>query len=501
MRFESAARRSRNTRLACFAAAWLLFVVGGCSSEHVGDRPNVLFILAEDQGAHLGALGTAGLETPQIDDLAGRGMLFTQAFTVYPVCSASKASLYTGRHPHEHGLRGNTANLFKPADEVTPEDRTHPLYDRLRVGDGHPTLIELLHAAGVTTAITHKLHVLPNEKFPFDRYQRRTTAEDVAGLIEALSSDAPWFLMLNLKGAHRPFRNSDETRIGVNPDEVSLPGHLPDTPAVRQDWAEYLDAIERTDALVGVALRALEATGQREHTLIIYTSDHGPAFQRGKMSLHDLGVRVPLVVAGPGVQAGLRSDALVSSIDLMPSLLDVFSLPSVPSLEGRSLWPLLEGRLDSEPPGHVFAEIDHQVDRHEHGMRERSAFDGQYRLIWRDDGRKPRSVNADIWWWKQWRNRTYQETVNRRAEFPDAFRWLRWIDTGRLQGVAPTRELYDLAADPHELVNLAGESEHHATLQRLETALRSHARTTGDDAFDGMADRVSGRNGKNGNIR
>ncbi len=467
--------------VACLAAVSAL----GCG----GDPPhrNVVFILAEDQGEQLGALGTPGLETPRLDGLAERGVLFTRAYTPYPVCSAAKASIYTGRWPNGHGLLGNTANFFKPAAELTDDDRAHPLFERSRIQAGVPTLIEVLDDAGFTTAVTHKLHVLPVEKLPYDVRVQKTTVESVDALVtELAASDRPFFLMLNVKGSHRPFRDSEHDDIGVDPGAVRLPGHLPDTPVVRRDWAEYLDSIERTDQIVGAALDALMRAGVSNDTLVVFTSDHGPAFQRGKLALHDLGTHVPAIVAGPGVVRGVRSDALVSHVDWMPTILDWLGLGSEPGPEpgfdGRSLLPLLEGERDPAPRAFVFSQIDHEIQQHDRGMRERSVQDGDWRLIWRDDGRKPRTFNADLWRKSRWRNLTYEETIEQRSDHPDAFRRLRQVDTRRLRGVAPPIELYDLSRDPDELVNRAQDPAAQAERARLLDALRQWMQETGDPA-------------------
>ncbi len=129
-------------------------------------RPNVLFILTEDQGAHLGYVGTPGLQTPHMDALARRGVYFREAFVAYPACSASKAAIYTGLHGHTNGQLNNTVNYFKPASELTPQERQNALYRENRIRSEYPTLVEILARAGYHTGVTYKLHVAPNEKFP-----------------------------------------------------------------------------------------------------------------------------------------------------------------------------------------------------------------------------------------------------------------------------------------------------------------------------------------------
>ena len=143
--------------LACLAAGPLAAATG---------RPNLLFILPEDQGAQLSFVGTPGLQTPHMDSLARTGVYFNRAYVAYPVCSASKAAIYTGLHNHANGILNNTLNYHKPAAKVTAAEREHVLYRTNRIRDAVPTLVERLHAAGYYQGVTSKLHVLPNESFP-----------------------------------------------------------------------------------------------------------------------------------------------------------------------------------------------------------------------------------------------------------------------------------------------------------------------------------------------
>ena len=145
-----------------------------CALAHAAApaKPNVLFILTEDQGAHLSFLGTPGLQTPHMDELARSGVYFNRAFVAYPVCSPTKAAIYTGLHNHTNGLLNNTPNFHKPAAQLTPAERNNALYVRNRIAAELPTLVEQLHEAGYYQGVTSKLHVAPNEKFPYDEFLR-----------------------------------------------------------------------------------------------------------------------------------------------------------------------------------------------------------------------------------------------------------------------------------------------------------------------------------------
>ena len=447
-------------------------------------KPNILFILTEDQGAHLGCLGTPGLQTPHMDALARRGLVFRNAFVAYPVCSSSKACLYTGRHNHDTGLLNNTPNYHKPASKLTPQERSQPLYVRNRIRAETPTLTERLRDAGYFQGCTHKLHVAPVEKFPYDEFLPNPTGEVMKGFLRrAAKTGKPWFLLFNIPDTHRPYPNSDKQKIRVDPAVVKLPAYLPDTPVVRKDWAEYLAGIEAADAWVGQALDALRDAGEAERTIVIFMGDHGPTFQRGKMTPYDLGLRVPFIWAGPGIRPG-RTDALASELDLMPTLLELAGLDSPKGLHGVSLRPVLAGQPNAAPRGYVFAEISNKGNLPNDGMQERAVCDGRWKLIYREKTDPPwRQVQADSKEWPKWGNRTYAESVRAKEQFPDAYRVLQGLDPQGLGGKVPALEFYDLQTDPDELYDLADDTEcTKPDRERLLAALRQWVKDTGDPA-------------------
>lgn len=447
-------------------------------------RPNILFILTEDQGAHLGFLGTPGLRTPHMDSLARSGVYFNEAFVAYPVCSPSKAAIYTGLHNHTNGILNNTINLFKPAAQVTAAERNHVLYRTNRIHDALPTLVERLHAAGYAQGVTSKLHVLPNEKFPYDEFSKPTNGASVAGFISrAKHAGKPWHLFYNIGASHRPYPNSDQVKIRVNPASVSLPAYLPATPVIRQDWAEYLAAIERTDAILGEGLTALRDSGEEANTIIVFLGDHGPTFPHGKMTLYDLGLRTPLIIRAPGAKSGVRTNALASTLDLTPTLLDLLGLDPLPRSHGVSLKPVLVGALNATGHHSIFAEISHRGPLPNDGMQERSVYDGRWKLIYREKLVPAwRQVQADSKVWKLWGNRSYAETVKHKDDFPEQYRILAEMDPQSLGGKVPPLELYDLRADPDEMKNLAGAPQHRRERDRLYATLRQWVKDTADPA-------------------
>ena len=469
-------RAATMVSLLALAPAWL----AGAAA-----RPNLLFILTEDQGAHLGFLGTPGLQTPHMDSLARSGVYFDNAFVVYPVCSASKAAIYTGLHNHTNGILNNTLNLHKPASQLTAAERAHPLFRGNRIRDGIPTLVERLHAAGYYQGVTSKLHVLPNEKFPYDEFLAKGAGRGgVAGFIDrARQTGKPWHLFYNIGDSHRPFPDSDKEKVRVNPSDVRLPACLPDTLVVRQDWTEYLAAIERADRWVGEGLAALRASGQEANTIVVFLGDHGPAFQHGKMTLYDLGLRTPLIIRAPGLNGGVRSGALASTLDLTPTLLDLLGLEPLPRTHGMSLRPVLAGTPGATGHAFIFAEISHRGPLPNDGLQERSVCDGRWHLIYRERLLPAwRQVQADSKDWKVWRNRTYDETVKHQDRFPAQYRILAEMDPQSLAGRVPALELYDLAADPDEMRDLASDPASRAPRDRLYAALRRWVQETADPA-------------------
>lgn len=476
----------------------LTLLLGGflhCVAADAPAKPNILFILIEDQGAHLGCRGTPGLKTPNLDRLAAEGTLFREAFVGYPVCSPSKACIYTGQYPHVNGIRNNTQNYPKPASALTEAERNNPTYKSVRLRESCNTWVEELKSNGYYLGQSGKLHVAPVDKFPFDVYLGRE-GKDEAGerglgqglfgkfLGTASKTGKPWMFFHNaIASPHRPYRDSDKTPIGVDPKQVRLPAFLPDTPVVRQDWAEYLDGIQLADAAVGEVLDTLKKSGQERNTLVICVAgDHGPAFPHGKMTPYDLALRVNLLVRAPDGKPGQVSDALVSTIDLMPTVLDYAGVaPTHQPCNGISLRPLIEGKPGAKGHDAIFAEVSGQKPDGQPGMEERSVYDGRYHLIFRDHLDLNRSINADSRQWDTWHNRTYRETVRVKEQFPTTFRILQEMEP-HLYGIKlPLCELYDLKSDPDEMNNLAASADHREIKQRLLQELKQWCKDTDDE--------------------
>ncbi len=438
------------------------------------NRPNILLIVADDQGAEMSCLGTPGLSTPNMDALAASGVVFSAAnvFCSYPSCSPSRASMLTGVYPHTHHITRNVPEFFG-ANAATWEGRLSPLWRTFQVPASVPTLPELLNASGYYTGISHKFHILPHREFPFDQWIPGTPAS-----VEKFIADAggrPFFLMHNIGAPHRPFALWDRRATHkVAPADVVVPDFLPDVPAVRRDWADYLTAVQFTDEELGRVLAALRRSGAYTNTIIIYTGDNGPAFQRGKASCYPFGLREPLIVAGPGVEKGRKTSALASLVDFAPTVLDYAGVPVPREMQGVTLRPLVEGRPGATgerliagekfgdlPPGRAY--------------RECAVFDGRWYYIRRDHLDKPRNLNADDFQKKPWGNLSYAATRAAREQFPEKYRLMEEWEKG-----TNAESLFDISTDFYGIHDLAGDPAHAAELQHMRTAMDQWLARTGD---------------------
>jgi N-sulfoglucosamine sulfohydrolase len=451
--------------------------MGQSERRSSGSLPNILLIVTDDQGAQMGCLGTAGLSTPHMDGLAERGVLFTNTYCAFPSCSPARTSMFTGLHPHSHHTTLNVHEFVGPEPPPDwPEGRrTHNA--RLSVPESVPTLVEVLKQAGYRTGVTSKFHMAPHRKFPFDAWIKGNGPGDVAQFIED-AADQPFFLMHNIRSPHRPFRPFIERsgREVIDATRVRVPDYLPDTPLMRSDWAEYLTAVQVTDDQVGQALAALRESGRYDETLVIFTGDNGPAFHRGKYSAYDFGLRVPMIVAGPGVREGLRSGALVSHIDLMPTIAEYAAISLPAPVHGSTLRPILQGAAEAVVRDLIVGEVHFGFGPG--NAQDRAAFDGRMLYIRRINPDKPHRMPADNFQEKPWGNHSYQATVEARDQFPLQYELLQ-----ATEGTPPAEELFDLSEDPWCMQDVMEDPAYAGDRGRMRKALDRWIEQTADAAF------------------
>jgi N-sulfoglucosamine sulfohydrolase len=454
---------------------------GGAGNEPSPSPRNVLLIFTEDHGAHLSLLGTPGAQTPQMDALAQRGTYYTNAFVTLATCTGAKSAIMTGRYNHTISAArcSNVQDYVGSREELAEENPPwfsdpNSNYNRCRIRPEFPTLIEILNQNGYYTGLQNKLHMSPHEKFPFDLWYRENGRpyEQVSDFItQAVASGQPWFLQHVVNISHRPYPNADERPFDIDRGAVQPPGHLPPTEVARQDWQEYLQAVLEADRRVGRVLEALRDSGQEDDTLIVLIGDHGPSYHRGKLTTYDLGLRVPLMFVGPGIQPGRTRDDLLSGVDLMPTLLDYLGIQAPAGLQGVSHLSRLTGSSATPARDSVVGSA----------LSDRSIYDGRYRLIYMPDPAAT-DLPADNRLFEPWGNRVYGHILENRGTpgFEFYYRLLDLTDFNLKDFERPRFELFDTRNDPSEIEDLYSRPEYAAVRENLLGRLRDWMRRTGD---------------------
>lgn len=445
-------------------------------------RPNILLLVAEDMSSRVGAFGDPVALTPNLDALAREGLRLSQAFTTAGVCAPSRAALITGVHQISMGaqhMRTGTrpAGAYKAVPP--PEVKAFP---------------ELLRAAGYFTFTDSKLDYQfsgPNVgSGPFTIW----SAEGRNAGWDEREPDQPFFGLINFMVTHEtgtfdPLGHWPRSlmhlgiqlyrayqfgivseRTPVSPAAVRLPPHYPDIPSVRREMARHYNNIQAMDRQVGDILRKLERDGLADNTIVIWTTDHGDGLPRAKRELYDSGIKVPMIVHWPEswrparVVPGTVDNRLISFVDLAPTILALAGAPVPAFIHGRDMLS-----ADTAERDYIYASrdrIDEVMDR-QRAVRDhrfkyiRSDFPevaGGHTLAFRDIQAMTRDMRA-MW---------------ERGELnADQARWFKAVGE---------EQLYDLASDPHELRNLAGNPAYRRELERLRTALAEWLARVGDGA-------------------
>ncbi|MFT3792863.1 MAG: sulfatase [Rudaea sp.] len=467
----------RRRFLAATAAAGILasrrpaVAAPGASGKAAPQRKrNVLLIVADDHGYDMGCTG-GSVRTPALDALAHEGVLFTDAYASVSSCSSSRATLYTGLYSHTNGMYGlaHDVHNFSLLDDVK-------------------TLPWMLKQAGYATALVGKLHVKPEALLAYDAWlePERPPVRDVAVMGHAAGKwmreqgGKPFFLTVAYSDPHRAgdpsnFGNTRDwpevKRERYAPAEVTIPSHLPDLPDVRRDLAEYYEAVSRMDTGVSILLRELEKSGRADDTLVIYLSDNGRPFPGAKDNLYYEGIRLPLIVRVPGAsKRGARNNAMVSWIDIAPTILDWTGVAPPKDyhylpLPGRSILPILG---ESDPKGwdevfatHSFHEIDQYYPTRSLRTRKYSYF-----LNLHPELEVP--IASDVARSPSWKAIAATPGTKLGKRTLEAFHH------------RPAEELYDLSADPDEIANLAGDAKHAGVLADLRRQLDAWRTKTRD---------------------
>jgi len=427
-------------------------------------RVNIVLMLSDDQSyPDLETYGNPNLDTPSLDELARQGHLFTRAYVTAPQCVQSRASIATGLWPLSTGVMRFSAAL---------DEDTTTVFDILKrggyfvgmVGRGH-------HLNGTRVKDDGRLGPLGDtfsRRLDYLSVRPEASADLVSEFLAARPVDRPFFLQIGFSDPHRP---STATPFEPDPDTISLPPGVPDSAIVRRSLSSYYGEVNRLDVTVGQIMDVLGDSELLDNTAIIFMGDNGAAVYRGKGTLYEKGIHVPLIVRLAGGDGGGDvHDVLVSGVDLMPTILDLAGAPTPEGLDGASL---LDGANAIPLDRAVFAV------RGSHGTglagKNAIAFDlgraiisGRYKLIYNAIPRYPYG-QTDIPW-KEEKALIEEIGVKRlRNEFGVYY-----------GGARPMFELFDLAEDPGELHNLFGAESHRNTRNRLLTELSAWMETEND---------------------
>ena len=404
--------------------------------------PNIVYLHSHDTGRYVQPYGQQ-IVTPNIQRLADQGLLFRQAFCAAPSCSGSRACLLTGQWAHVNGMTGLAHRGWQLEDYG--RHIVHPLreagYWSALIGEQHlstdPGVLGYDHVVDIGTTRVHSI------------------APAAKQLLRSRPPE-PFFLSVGFFETHREFFEPSSVRDALY---GAPPAHLPDTPETRADMASFKASARSLDQGVGAVLHALDEQGLADNTLVVLTTDHGLPFPGAKGTLSDRGLGVMLVVRGPGgFHGGHVTDALVSQVDLYPTLCALAGAPLPDGLHGRSLLPLVR-RETEQVRDELFAELTyHAAYDPMRAIRTR-----RHKLIRHfGDRLEPVLPNVD-----------------------DSPSKALLVAAGWGRTPRPQVELYDLLMDPGEMRNLAGLPAHADVEADLTARLDAWMHETDDPLLDG----------------
>jgi len=473
------------------SAQWLLvlsavfagvFFTAPNASADEKPRLNFLLITADDMNWDSpGCFGnTLPGVTPNIDKLATQGARFEQAYVTIAICQPCRASIMTARYPHRSGALG--------FNKIIP---------------GIPTLPETLKAAGYYTACIGKaVHTIPSRhKTAFDEtydmadlgYGRSPVRyrDTTQGAIDqAKKQNKPFFLNVNLHDPHRPFANAPQEQRARNPkawegvplvanpykpEEVKVPGFLPDLPEVRMEMAEYYTSVRRCDQNIGEVLKVLEESGQADNTVVMFLSDNGISVPFAKTNCWLNSNRTPLIIRWPGTvkEGSVISEKMVNSIDLAPTILDIAGMENLEGADGASFRGLIDPAVSSEGAGRdfVFVHLNAPSNGRPYPMRGVVTKLGSY--IWNGwaDGDKAFSNESMS-------GRTFSAMQEAAKTDPDIAARIK------LYLYRCPEEAYDYSVDPNALDNFIDNPIAQKKIIRERARLLEHMKATEDPQLE-----------------
>jgi len=438
--------------------------------QAIPDRPNILLLVAEDMSDRVGAFGDALAHTPNIDELAKTGVRYPNTFTTAGVCSPSRAALITGMHQISMGGQHmRTSTRPEGAYQCVPpaEVKAFP---------------ELLRKAGYFTFNTAKQDYQFSGAMPGSGPFTIWDEENDPNLWRSRQVGQPFFGMMNFMETHEsgifsPLGEKPNSAIhfvmqlmrsvstdapgtSINPKDIKLPPYFPDTPTIRKDIARHYENIAAMDAIVGDILAKLKNDGLLEHTIVIWTTDHGDGLPRSKRELYDTGIKVPMVIYYPeafrpeGFVPGSVDQRLISFIDFAPTFLRLAKAPVPDFIQGQDFMSNDSASLRD----YVYASRDRIDEVYD---RQRAVRDHRYKYIrsWypEQEGGHPLAFRDNLNMMRELWKLKEQNALNEEQ--------LLWFQ-------APGEErLFDTKADPFELHDLSEDTAFSGTLTRLRASM------------------------------
>ncbi len=458
-------------RAAFLLALSFLILVSSLSA-----KPNLLIITTDDMSCDsVGAYGCKLKDTtPNMDKLAAQSLRFNHSHVVVGNCMPSRNVMWSGKYPHNNGIEGFVS--------IPKEQKKYPV------------LGEIMKDGGWFTGIRHKVsHSTPYSPFPWDIVlgdEKKDDAKNPAswgvaaktGINAAKVAGKPFCLMLNIADPHKPFygegKRGDTTpdknmpsRV-FTPEEVPVPGFLPDDPAIRKELSLYYSSVRRADDSVGQILAALKASGEDENTIIVFLSDHGMPLPFAKTQLYHHSSRTPLMVRWPGVtKAGSVDDEhMISSVDLLPTILDMLEIAQPGGFDGKSFAGVLKGEKQPERTM-VFKEHNENAGGQNTPMRAVQTKDWLYIFSpWSNGKRIMTGATNGTATCRQMRvlAKNHEQIAGRIDLFDHRV----------------PEEAYEVRYDPDALTNLIAKPENAAQVAVLEKAMEDWMVRTGDPLLE-----------------
>ena len=460
----------------------LVLLVMACSLQ--AERPNILLILSDDHSVpHLGAYGDENCIqfnlTPNLDAFAAASMRFDRAYTTAPQCAPSRISIFSGQTP----VKTSTTRFAQPAqpDTVLFTDLLRQSGYWVGLDGRNQHLVGRMKETGhIERALVENDLSGPVFENRFDHFVKGIGTKNealsmvpdiVSAALDKVPAGKPFFLYFGFSQPHRGWGTDHD---GIDPARLKLPDDWPDLPGVREDYACYLADLRDLDKGVGMVMQLLEERGIADNTMVVFMGDNGDSLLRGKGTLFDRGLHVPLLVRWPGmVRPGSSCEALVSGIDLAPTFLEAAGLEPASEMSGTSFLPALLGK-PFEGEAYVFGERGWHfgpITRTDGFDLSRTVISRQFHLIYNV---LPERMYAPV---DMMRKNVAWEGIK---EAHAAGTLSKLHERLYFQNPRPIFELYDIGKDPFMLNNLSGKKAFQEIEERLRQELDAWMVREGD---------------------